>query len=162
MVRETSPGTFPTGDNFDKLYRGQPSFEGAPKPIGIPWDIYQPQPRLMELEALGGIAGEVLDIGCGPGDNSIFLASHEYSVNGAGLLYGRDRAGPQPCGRGRSGGGLRRGRRHQPHRLRRTIRHRDRQRRAAEPVAVAVQHVKLVPRFVRGPAARLMFHTSAY
>ena len=34
----------------------------------------------MELEALGGIAGEVLDMGCGLGDNAIFLASRGYSV----------------------------------------------------------------------------------
>ena len=34
----------------------------------------------MELEALGGISGEVLDIGCGLGDNSIYLASRGHSV----------------------------------------------------------------------------------
>jgi len=34
----------------------------------------------MELEALGGISGEVLDIGCGLGDNSIYLAARGYSV----------------------------------------------------------------------------------
>ena len=34
----------------------------------------------MELEALGGITGEVLDIGCGLGDNAIFLASRGHSV----------------------------------------------------------------------------------
>jgi SAM-dependent methyltransferase len=65
---------------FDKLYRGEPTFEGFPPPTGIPWDIGQAQPRLMELEALGGFSGAVLDIGCGLGDNAIFLASRGYSV----------------------------------------------------------------------------------
>ena len=54
--------------------------EGAPAPTAVPWDIRQAQPRLMELEALGGIRGDVLDIGCGLGDNAIFLASRGHSV----------------------------------------------------------------------------------
>src|SRR3977135_3449526 len=82
MVKVTSPGTFPTAHSFDRLYRGEPSVDGGPKPAGIPWDIHQAQPRLMELEALGGFAGEVLDIGCGLGDNTIFLASRGHSVTG--------------------------------------------------------------------------------
>jgi SAM-dependent methyltransferase len=65
---------------FDKLYCGEPTFEGAPPRTAIPWDVHQAQPSLMELEALGGISGEVLDIGCGLGDNSIYLASRGYSV----------------------------------------------------------------------------------
>jgi 2-polyprenyl-3-methyl-5-hydroxy-6-metoxy-1,4-benzoquinol methylase len=36
----------------------------------------------MELEALGGIAGAVFDMGCGLGNNSIFPASRGYSVTG--------------------------------------------------------------------------------
>jgi len=36
----------------------------------------------MELEALGGIAGAVLDMGCGLGNNSIFRASRGYAVTG--------------------------------------------------------------------------------
>ena len=54
--------------------------EGAPALTAVPWEIRQAQPRLMELEALGGIRGDVLDIGCGLGDNAIFLASRGHSV----------------------------------------------------------------------------------
>ncbi|MDT5265792.1 MAG: hypothetical protein QOI90_2418, partial [Mycobacterium sp.] len=60
-ARVTTPGTFtPPPEMFDKLYRGEPTFEGAPPPTAIPWDIAQAQPRLMELEALGAITGDVL------------------------------------------------------------------------------------------------------
>jgi SAM-dependent methyltransferase len=77
----TRPRTFrPDREMFDRLYRGEPTFDGAPPPTGIPWDVGQAQPRLMELEALGGVTGEVLDIGCGLGDNAIFLASRGHSV----------------------------------------------------------------------------------
>jgi SAM-dependent methyltransferase len=87
----------PTPETFDKLYRGEPTFEGEPKPAGVPWDIRQAQPRLMELEALGGITGEVLDIGCGLGYNAIYLASRGHSVTGldgspAAIEQARDRA----------------------------------------------------------------------
>jgi SAM-dependent methyltransferase len=77
----TTPKAFAhSPESFDKLYRGEPAVDGAPAPTGVPWDIGQAQPRLMELEALGGIVGDVLDIGCGLGDNAIFLASRGYSV----------------------------------------------------------------------------------
>lgn len=77
----TNPNAFqPTTDSFDRLYRGEPAVEGGPRPTGVPWDIKAAQPRLRELEALGAIAGEVLDIGCGLGDNAIFLASRGHSV----------------------------------------------------------------------------------
>jgi SAM-dependent methyltransferase len=69
-------------ESYECLYRGEPAFPGAPAPDGIPWDIGRAQPRLMELEALGAIGGEVLDAGCGPGDNAIYLARKGYSVTG--------------------------------------------------------------------------------
>ena len=72
----------PNRESFDNLYRGEPAFPGGPPPGAIPWDVGQAQPRLMELEALGAINGEVLDIGCGLGDNAIFLASRGHSVTG--------------------------------------------------------------------------------
>ena len=79
----STPQSFrPSPETFDKLYRGEPTIEGAPPPTGIPWDVHQAQPRLMELEALGGFSGEVLDIGCGLGDNAIYLASRGHSVTG--------------------------------------------------------------------------------
>ena len=51
----------------------------------------------MELEALGAIKGQVLDIGCGLGDNAIYLASRGHSVTGldsspAGIEQARARA----------------------------------------------------------------------
>jgi hypothetical protein len=92
----TAPAFRPDPETFDKLYRGEPVVEGGPAPAGVPWDVHQAQPRLMELEALGGFSGEVLDIGCGLGDNAIYLA---WTLGDrAGRLACRDRGGASTRG----------------------------------------------------------------
>ena len=49
---------------------------------GAPWDIGIHQPTIERLEREGLIKGNVLDVGCGRGDNTLFLSSKGYSVIG--------------------------------------------------------------------------------
>lgn len=56
---------------FDEAYRGSP-----------PWEIGGPQPPFVALEEAGGIAGDVLDAGCGTGDNALYLAGRGHRVRG--------------------------------------------------------------------------------
>ncbi|WP_326947580.1 class I SAM-dependent methyltransferase [Amycolatopsis sp. NBC_01307] len=73
----TNPGTSAEDLDFEQAYRGA-------TPIGrkMPWDLGAPQPLVVALADAGGFTGEVLDIGCGLGDNSGFLASRGLSVTG--------------------------------------------------------------------------------
>jgi SAM-dependent methyltransferase len=54
-----------TGQPWDASYH-----EGPP-----PWDIGRPQPAVVRLAVAGGFAGEVLDAGCGTGENALHIAS---------------------------------------------------------------------------------------
>ncbi|WP_433204519.1 class I SAM-dependent methyltransferase [Nocardia sp. CA-107356] len=67
--------------DFEQAYRDKTVVEGIPMDR-LPWDIGRPQPLLVEFEHAGRITGQVLDIGCGPGDNTIYLASLGYQVAG--------------------------------------------------------------------------------
>ena len=62
---------------FETLYQGD-----APAGPKMPWDLGAPQPLVIALADGGEFAGEVLDIGCGLGDNSVFLASCGLRVTG--------------------------------------------------------------------------------
>src|SRR5256712_4017310 len=47
-----------------------------------PWDIGRSQPAVMKLAETGQITGLVLDIGCGTGENVLYLAEHGFVAAG--------------------------------------------------------------------------------
>jgi ubiquinone/menaquinone biosynthesis C-methylase UbiE len=47
-----------------------------------PWDIGLPQPAIIRLAEQGLISGDVIDVGCGTGENAMYLASRGLAVIG--------------------------------------------------------------------------------
>jgi ubiquinone/menaquinone biosynthesis C-methylase UbiE len=62
-------------ERFEGMYQGQP-----------PWDIPGPQPAFIELEQSGAIVGSVLDVGCGTGENALYLASRGHETWGIDVV----------------------------------------------------------------------------
>src|SRR5437667_11072835 len=58
-------------DLFESAYLGTP-----------PWDIGRSQPAIMRLAETGQITALVLDIGCGTGENVLYLAEHGFVAAG--------------------------------------------------------------------------------
>ena len=64
-----------TMDLFESFYQGEP-----------PWDIGRPQKEYVLLEQAGEIVGSVLDVGCGTGENALYLAEHGHEVWGIDFI----------------------------------------------------------------------------
>jgi len=56
---------------FEEAYHGTP-----------PWDIGRPQREIVRLEESGKISGDVLDVGCGTGENALYLVGRGHKVWG--------------------------------------------------------------------------------
>lgn len=75
---------------FEQMYQGQ-----------APWDIGRPQPAIIQLAESGQIRGSVLDVGCGTGDNVLYLAARGHDCWGIDFVpVVIERAGAKAIHRG--------------------------------------------------------------
>ena len=75
-VRSGSLGTVTTPGSWDEAY----SRDAPP-----PWDIGRPQPVFARLAERGQLAGQVLDAGCGTGENTLLAAARGATAVGVDL-----------------------------------------------------------------------------
>jgi 2-polyprenyl-3-methyl-5-hydroxy-6-metoxy-1,4-benzoquinol methylase len=68
--------------DFDALYRGESPGEGLAPMTTPPWDSKAPKDSVIEWQTRGWVHGDVLDVGCGLGDNAVYLAEIGHAVTG--------------------------------------------------------------------------------
>lgn len=49
-------------------------FDATYRAGNAPWDIGRPQPEIVRLAEEGQVVGDVIDLGCGTGENALYLA----------------------------------------------------------------------------------------
>ncbi|MFD1687572.1 class I SAM-dependent methyltransferase [Halobellus litoreus] len=74
MTTARTPSDRPVAHVYDAAYAGVPN-----------WDIGRPQRAFVDLVEAGLVRGPVLDVGCGTGELSLFLARQGYEVLGIDL-----------------------------------------------------------------------------
>ena len=68
--------------DFDALYRGESPGESIAPMTTPPWDTKAPSESVIAWQTSGWVRGDVLDVGCGLGDNAVYLAKHGHPVTG--------------------------------------------------------------------------------
>jgi len=71
VAREVAAFAEDARQRFEALYERLPT-----------WEVERPQPAIVDLAERGLIRGRVLDVGCGTGENALFLAGRGFAAWG--------------------------------------------------------------------------------